>query len=406
MAGITQRKSGRDAGQWVATLYLPNGERKYIYGATRKAVQTKLALFEATGSTKEPQATPNPKSQASTTLRDYSQQWLELQTRQVSPTTVRWRRKHLEHIVNALGNYSLTDITTADVGRFLASLDLHPTTITHIRSTLSVLFSEAVRDRLISYNPVKGSFKPKQRTLSTVEIIPFRDWQNLYHYFRFASTHRLRYACCLLLLTGIRVGELLALNVGDLVTEGEARHWKNYLAINKAMTFNSDGKKVIGYPKTPTSHRKLLLTDEMLAVVEAQFSLLREEGQILGDDSAPLFPSIKGQRLNHKTLWDFWRASIVLLRDNHLLTPGSSLWSLHATRHTVITQLLQKGVPVHDICAWSGHSSPAQIFNTYGHTTKNTEKTLLTSFTSIEDPLVNTIPMTFPDKKRTSPRKS
>ena len=370
MAGLSQRKTGKYAGQWVGTIYLPDGKRKYICGATRKAVQAKLALFEATGSTKETKTLQKP--QASTTLKDYSVKWLELQTRQVSPTTVRWRKKHFEHIVRALGDYSLTEITTADVGRFLASLDFHPTTVTHIRSTLSVLFAEAVRDRLISYNPVKGSYKPRQRDKAEVSIIQDADFNLLYTYFEH-SNHRLKRACQFLMLTGMRVGELIALSPSDLRPSYSGFE----VHINKAWTFASNGKHTVGSTKTVKSRRRLLLTDEMKRIIDCQLEeIVAPLFETSDYDFVPLFPNEKGTYLNHKTLWDFWSASLQACGMEHV--------GIHSTRHTVITRLLREGVPLHDICAWTGHSSPTQILNTYGHTTAQTNDHLQAAFQAHE----------------------
>ncbi len=135
------------------------------------------------------------------------------------------RKAHLEgHILPAFGATSLRDLGPVPIERWLLKLKLAPQTINHIRYTFRIVMSEAIRENLVAKNPLDQVVKHKVRAKSPLpftltelaKLFPhdepelFRVWGDLKH------------AVCFLTLatTGLRSGEIRALNWGHILQQG------------------------------------------------------------------------------------------------------------------------------------------------------------------------------------------
>ena len=146
-----------------------------------------------------------------------------------------------------------------------------------------------------------------------------------------------------LLISGLRVQELLALTPEDIAEDGSS------IRVNKAIK-TVDGKPVLGSPKSRKSRRVIPIPEDYRCYVRA----MRAQGGkafLWASNRADLLYSVKVFRAKcYKAIREI---------------PGVRRLSPHCCRHTYITRLEAKGVPMQLIARLAGHSN---VDTTVGYT--------------------------------------
>ncbi|MBU5419965.1 tyrosine-type recombinase/integrase [Acetanaerobacterium sp. MSJ-12] len=150
------------------------------------------------------------------------------------------------------------------------------------------------------------------------------------------------YAYRLLAATGLRRGELCALNRKRDLKKGR---------LSTSHSINRFGEETEG--KTKNSTRDFLLWGIAQEIIDDQLRMLKERGIV----SPWLFPDEDGQRLNPTKLYDQW----CIYRRQHGITQ-----SLHELRHT-FTSLTQNDVPLEMLKGILGHGADIDTTGVYGH---------------------------------------
>lgn len=157
----------------------------------------------------------------------------------------------------------------------------------------------------------------------------------------------------LMYYTGVRVGEALAVEWSDLDLT------KKTLSISK--TYSAAEKGKVGTPKTASSIRTILLTDE---TVERLAELKKES------KTSFLFPGKDPNRpLGYNTIKEsFYRA---------IEKSGVPQITLHGLRHSHASLLISKGASIALVSKRLGHSSVAMTLSVYTHMLPNDEQALI-----------------------------
>jgi len=149
------------------------------------------------------------------------------------------------------------------------------------------------------------------------------------------------------LYTGLRIGELLALEWSDIDFSNGT------LMVDKTCHYgkNRDGQygRIVDTPKTETSIRIIPMPKQLLPI-------LREHKKI----SSPLVISKKGEGISNRT---YQRNFESLLKSLNIKHRG-----FHALRHTFATRALECGMDVKTLSELLGHKSPAVTLKKYAHT--------------------------------------
>ncbi len=156
----------------------------------------------------------------------------------------------------------------------------------------------------------------------------------------------------LILATGMRIGEALALTWEHLDTQAA---WVSVVA-------SITPKGTIKQPKSRAGIRKLALNAQTVATLERwrtyQATQLRKLGKKQTGET-PVFCSEVGgylQRRNVERWWRVWREDA-----------GFGSLKLHELRHTQATQLLANGVDLKTVQTRLGHSNASLTLNWYAH---------------------------------------
>jgi len=339
---VTRTKNGKWRGQ-LMDGYTDEGKRKII----SFTADTKAELLQKIREYKE--ARQSVKNALPVTFGQWADQWYADYKPQVARSTYSGYRFTLKLLKEAFGDRPIAEILPMDISAFLNLLleeGWSQSKISKCRAMLIQIFDAAEQNQLIPRNPAR-SVKPFRRdwmeelahgnkkdafTEEEVEIL-----------FRELPDDFLGNSIRLLLVTGMRVQELLALTAKDIASDGST------IDINKAVKM-VDGKPEIGPPKSRNSVRVIPVPKEYrhLAVY------LREHGGRIF-----LWQSSKiGEPCTIEHFRNIFRSAIKNLPVRKL-TP-------HCCRHTYITMLQKRGVPMETISRLAGHSNLATT-GTYLH---------------------------------------
>lgn len=169
---------------------------------------------------------------------------------------------------------------------------------------------------------------------------------------------RLGYAIPLLLNTGLRAGELLALRWDeDVDLTKRIIYIRHNMVMVKNRDPDSDKKYVLldqNSTKTQRGERSLYLND-------VAYNALLELKKVTGN-SKYVMSSIRYKPINATNLDRMFKAICVRCG-----FPEEKIYGVHALRHTFASRLLQKGIDIKVISDALGHADTKITYNTYIH---------------------------------------
>ena len=156
-----------------------------------------------------------------------------------------------------------------------------------------------------------------------------------------------------LLLSGLRIGEAVALNAADIDFQNHVIHiTKNYDSVNKVITT----------PKTLCSIRDVFMQQELEKLCKNIILYTKAEGLALGYRTKLFMCSSKGNYLNYYSFNKY-------LRENAAKAIGRQI-TAHTLRHTHASLLLAQGVPIDTISRRLGHENSIVTREIYLHVTE------------------------------------
>lgn len=158
-----------------------------------------------------------------------------------------------------------------------------------------------------------------------------------------------------MILSGLRCGEVLALEIGDLSDD--------YISVTKTYDENN---RIVTSPKTAMSVRQVSIQPELAACIR-KIKRWRAGVQLAyGFRTDILFPSIHG---TYSSYWGFEK----YLKETSVPLFGRKI-TTHTLRHTCASLLLGSGVPIEVISRRLGHENSRVTKEIYLHKTKKLEE--------------------------------
>src|SRR5215469_4610562 len=196
----------RGDGRWEARISLPDGTRKSYYGRTREVVRKRLHE-ELSGLERGIIPTRDERL----TVARYLADWLSHVRPSIRHNTYLFDEQLIRlHILPSLGRNSLSKLTPAQVQRCLTELlnsELSPTTVRHVYGVLHKALEDALRLGHVQRN-VSDAVTPPRRADQEMQVLTSDQAQVL---LRTAEDHRLYALFVVAVTSGMRLGELLAL---------------------------------------------------------------------------------------------------------------------------------------------------------------------------------------------------
>lgn len=287
----------------------------------------------------------------SITLQDYTRQWLDtFKVDSVKTSSL----SRLESAYNTMLNYSIAgmpvcDITAVDIQHYVNELNSHGYAINTIKKQLRIVTAplrQAAAMHDIPSDPSIGVRLPKEDKLKkqTREVLPYtqeeqeRLWKVIDE-----SDHPGILAIGLMLETGLRAGELLALRWDKVSIPGKR------LYVEATIT-DPMGKTKAAYQnstKSKSSRRIIPLTPKAMSILE----------RLKGLDGTWVFASCNGGWISYQNLMKHIKQAC---RRAEVSYRGA-----HAFRHTFATNCYYKGVDVKVLSRLLGHSDVRVTMNIY-----------------------------------------
>lgn len=285
-------------------------------------------------------------------------------------TADQYRSRYQFNIKDAIGKMKLADVKPIHCQRLLNQMfdcgKYSHGTINLVKVTMHDMFKYAVENEYIFKNPadnlkMKPVAKAERRVLSREEQKTFK---------QYAENTLYSNAYCLVLETGLRVGEVGGLQWGDIDFEQRTMMVKRTLLQDSAK-----GGFYFGSPKTKNSIRTIPLTMEAVKILESQQALQQK---------------LRAKSTNWSTEWD----TLVFTTRNGNPVGASTLRMMmvrivkninfdrkynhkaefphcymHALRHTFATRCIEQGIQPKTLQKILGHSNINTTMDLYVHVT-------------------------------------
>lgn len=353
----TRPAKDKKPGWWVFINH--KGKRtKKCFGTNKKLAQefaakltAKLKWAEVNG---EPVALSQP-DQVMPTVKAYLTDWLSsyAEVHCKRTTAEGYRRSVDQHIFPVLGTRQLHEVTRADIKRVIADLagkKLKKQTIHNVLTPLKEAYNHAIDDGLVGTNPVArtGRFtRSNEDRRLHVKPLTAEEVRALLR----TAADKAPTICPLLLCavrTGLRQGELIGLQWGDVDFRGE------FIEVRRA---------IVRGRLTSTKNHKIRRVDMTPQLAQALHSLYETRCLEAGMDGktvpewvfiTPSWTRWDDSNLRRAFHWCLGKAEIRRVR-------------FHDLRHTYASLMGEAGAPPKYVQEQLGHSSIQVTMDIYSH---------------------------------------
>ena len=356
---IYKRKDGR----WEARYIISHDESgharyKSVYAKSYTEVKKKKldALSRVSGmDCGNPIKAVTVESVATAWINDCSHKWKE-------STKCRYREKLDNYVIPQFGRRRLSDISTAEVEAFISLIQTkgilgrEPVSAGTARSVLTVLKQIRLHalkmDYQVRFNPECIIIRSQK-----VDITVFSESEEKRLVAELSSeTDETDAGFLTCLFTGIRVGELCALNCDNIDLEGKVIRIR---ATMQRLPDYSGGEKktkvMIDKPKSECSIRDIPINKELLEVLRRFYK-----------PGAFLLTGDKKRYVEPKTMENRFKR---ILKKCGLKEAG-----VHSMRHTFASRCIERGMDPKTLSEILGHANVATTLNTYVHSSKKTKE--------------------------------
>lgn len=354
-------------GRWQSQImdgYKDNGKRKIISftaGTRAEALDRLHEYLQNKDKMKETQAAPK-----TVLFGDYAVQWYKAYRSQVEASTYANYRYTLAILNKQFGECELSNIKVTEINQFINSLEEHhysASQISKCRSMLIQILDCAESDDLIPKNYARRAFQSTRRIKNSNQLHTKDSFtkEEVEIIFNELPKDLLGYSIRLMLISGLRLQELLALTPEDIAEDG------SWVKVSKAVKM-VDGIPVLGVPKSTRSRRIVPIAPKFRDIAV----WLRENG-----GQAFIWCAPKRESLLYATY-------TVRRRYYHALEkiPNVRKLSPHSCRHTYVSMLQAEGVPMETIARLTGHTD-IKVTDQYLHISNETLTSAVAALESV-----------------------
>lgn len=356
---IYKRKDGRWEARYIVGRYA-NGRAKYrsvyawSYSEVKKKRQDEMLKMSDMDYEGQPKAG---------TVEYVSKAWIRDSTHKWKKSTkCRYQEKLEIYILPQFGKREFSDISTAEVESFISMIQTEgmpgrkPVSAGTARSVLTVLKQIRLHalkmDHQVRFNPECIVVRSQK---SEITIFSEAEEKKLVAELKF-DTDETAAGFLTCLFTGIRVGELCALNCDNIDLDDDVIHIR---ATMQRLPDQSSGDKktrvTIDKPKSECSIRDIPINKDLLEVLRRFYK-----------PGAFLLTGDKNKFIEPKTMENRFKS---ILKKCGLKPVG-----VHSTRHTFASRCIERGMDPKTLSEILGHANVATTLNTYVHSNKKSKE--------------------------------
>ncbi|WEZ09975.1 tyrosine-type recombinase/integrase [Priestia flexa] len=294
-------------------------------------------------------------------VKDWFNEWLEVYGSQSSPKTLATRKNYINNvIIPSLGHFKIHTLSRSDYQRFINTLTTKyaKSTIQTIHSVFCTSINKAVESEILTHNRFKNVKINVEKDISE-DKLNYLSKDELIVFIEAAKTKKLHHyiVASLLLRTGMRKGEMLALTWRDIDFEN--------MTISITKTRDDSGTKP---PKTKKSNRVISIDSTLVSELKKyqiwnKTNKLKYGSRYYDSEYVVISPNGKelGEYAVNKVI-----DGIIKKSNLHHLTP-------HGLRHTHAIMLLESGADIKFVSERLGHTTINMTAEVYIHITKKYE---------------------------------
>lgn len=296
-------------------------------------------------------------------LNEWLKNYVKISAKQ--RTVMRYTEILNDHLIPAIGECELQTLTPIILQRYISELLEHGnkktggalsassvnSIITVIQSSLNVAFNLGIMSERVGDKLCRPKLDEKK-----VECFSI-DEQRAIEKAVLTDSRKYMFGVLLCLYSGLRIGELLALEWNDIDFANET------LSVSKTCYAGKDINgafgRIIDKPKTPSSCRLVPLPKQIMPLLKAARK-----------NSESYYVISKGvEGLSVRT---YQRNFETLLKKLNITPHG-----FHALRHTFATRAIECGVDVKTLSELLGHKNPTVTLNRYAHSLMKHKKDMM-----------------------------
>jgi len=257
------------------------------------------------------------------------------------------------HHCCALGDKRLCDITTMDCLAIFDGMqqqDFSKSSLNKAYEFFNNSFNYAVQYEFLEKNPLFNVPKPRSNvTKKQIQTYSREDMEKFESALDTLDLAPYRYSVPFLYYTGLRIGELLALDKADFDFE------QRIIKIRSSLTYTYDDElehmvSFTSTPKTQKGFRTVPLSDSAIYYARKLFDLYKGPYFISSSVGTRIVPR------NYSRMLERLCERV-----------GVQYKGVHALRHSFATTLIQKGASVKYVSELLGHASIQTTYNLYVH---------------------------------------
>lgn len=314
---------------------------------------------------------------------DLLDEWWTFYQKSVRRSSARARKPAYKRLLKDFAsNVPMRNIDVAYVKKYIANSDYTASQLNHIKAVLNGVFDYAQELKIINDNPARATTLPKRvLTLDDIKSISEKYLESeelnalLKELYRTPRTYRAGLLAEFMSLNGCRIGEAVAIEKHNFHRESRE------LDIHGTLdSIDKNAKKEL--TKTLSSYRTTNLTNREIEIIDEFIKLndLAKNTDPNWPDTDYIFLNNQGKPIQRNAF------NITLQKANQRL--GNSInkdLSSHIFRHTLISMLAERNIPVKAIMARVGHKDSKTTMQIYTHVTKN----MKTNIENILDAIAN-----------------
>lgn len=292
--------------------------------------------------------------------KDWLSQWLicYIKPRTKQRTYQKYCLQIRRHILPDLGDYEMSELTALRLQKFVVVLSdkgLSASTQNGIISVVKQSLKNAARLNVVDREYSDGMLRPKGRERKT-GCFTKEEQRKIERYVLESGKPKLL-GLVIALYTGVRIGELLALEWSDVdLKKGQISVWKSCYDGWE----NGRYVKIVEAPKTPSSVRDVPVPKQL----------------------TPIFKELKRNAassyvIGGKKKYGVQVRSYQRTFENVLKKLGIPHKGFHALRHTFATRALECGMDVKTLSEILGHSDPNVTLRRYAHSLLEHKKQMM-----------------------------
>lgn len=338
---------------WVSQVTLNNGKRKTVYGKTRKAVKDTMLKIQTDLSLNK------YVDKSEITAEQLIKQLIDEDRKlNIVSDNAYLRKEAVYNIIRKsdLGTAPIQKISESAIISFLSeqSGKYSDSTINKIYSLLNRCFKEAVRKGVIVNNPMEQVRKPKSKKQNAkVRALTVNEQKTLISVLSKNNKAKYKEQMLLMLYTGMRMGEINALDVKDVNLTFKT------ITIRRSVTRDDKEHTIIGKTtKTYAGMRTLPLSEPAVNLLTAYLQTYIPNTENL------LFYDYRAHKVVTTSQVNMELCRL-LKKYNIIDTDIPGKVSLHSLRHTYATRCIESGMPAKVLQMLLGHTDIKTTLNTY-----------------------------------------